>query len=158
MSVPDERRGLDYDPWAHARWLGIPVERQLMRAEGGRHRWGVYLHDERRILLHPALTDVEARCTLAHELAHAMHGHRPAPAGVHAEQEAQANRDAYARLVDPDELAAATVEHDGRPGAIASALRVIPELLTWHGRCEDPAPAAAVPGYSVPRSTPSRRS
>lgn len=52
------------------------------------------------ILLAPGLHPVEQRCTLAHELGHATHGHHAGTSGwLHARQERQADQFAATLLI-----------------------------------------------------------
>lgn len=58
------------DRWrSAATQLGLSIQEQPLIPG----RWGEYHHHDRLILIRPGLTVVEERCTLAHEVAHAVH-------------------------------------------------------------------------------------
>ena len=91
---------------------------------------GVYWHDQAVITLRPGLTHRAARCTLTHEIAHALAGDRPTPFGpVHRKAEILASRRTALLLVDPDEYAAAEQLRGAHHAAIAFELNVTPKVL-----------------------------
>ncbi|WP_150460369.1 ImmA/IrrE family metallo-endopeptidase [Nesterenkonia ebinurensis] len=55
-------------------------------------RWGEYRHHHRRIRLLSCLAPVQYRSTLAHELGHAVYGHRRSTARTELEADAWAAR------------------------------------------------------------------
>lgn len=58
------------NPYEYAETLGIRVIHQpLERANG------LWIHDHRLVVLNMGMPEVKDRCTLAHELAHAVLGH-----------------------------------------------------------------------------------
>lgn len=86
----------DYDPWAHAAQLHIPVvEAPIVGAKG---LW--YPHPG-MIVIRPGMREFIARSVLAHELAHATLGH---PGGHHPRNEAAANRLAARWLLTPEQV------------------------------------------------------
>ena len=74
-----------------------------------------------RIVLHPGLTAVEARCVLAHEIVHAERG--PSPEWASSREERIADMEAARRLIPLDELADALV-WSHHPGELAELLGV----------------------------------
>lgn len=115
-----------YDPWRHARELALTVETLRLPPR----RRGQYLHSERRILIAERLTRLEARCTLAHELGHAVSGDQPALFGpLHARQERRARRTAASWLIDQAEYERAAAMFEGEPRLIANELDVTLEVL-----------------------------
>lgn len=118
--------GRSYDPHDHAHALGLVVVESLLP----RGQWGAYRPVERTIALTPGLTRREARCVVAHEVAHALrgdgHGQRW-PGCAKAERQAQVM--AALRLVCPIEYAAAERLHGPHPAALAIELDVIPEVI-----------------------------
>lgn len=103
--------------------------------EGGEK--GRYYHP-RLVSLRGDLGPVNRRCTLAHELAHAIHGDDPAATGwLRARQEARADRRAADWLIDPAAYAEAEAMHGPHPGALAAELGVTVHLVTvWRGNHE----------------------
>uniref|UniRef100_A0AAU8B0J8 IrrE N-terminal-like domain-containing protein n=1 Tax=Dulem virus 32 TaxID=3145750 RepID=A0AAU8B0J8_9CAUD len=87
-----------YDPWEgvpdgwSVDWVQLPVR--------GRCHWGT-----RTILLRISLSEVRARCVLAHEIVHAERG--TAPAWARAREEAVVSAEAARRLISLDALAEA---------------------------------------------------
>ena len=91
---------------------------------------GYYDHTRRVISLRHGLTDREARSTLAHELAHALHGDTDTCNPVlNARQERRADRTAAMMLIDPAELAIAEVAYGTDPITLARELDVSPHLI-----------------------------
>nr|DAT36523.1 MAG TPA: Ribosomal silencing factor during starvation [Caudoviricetes sp.] len=62
-----------YDPWAHARELGLRV----LWGDPGDGLLGLYDHDTRIIVLREGMSQMQSRCVLAHEIVHAEHGDMP---------------------------------------------------------------------------------
>ena len=94
---------------------------------------GGYIHHNRLILLDPTLGAVNRRCTLAHELAHALRGDEPT-GNPHfdARSERAADYMAAEMLISRAEYELAERLHDGHEGAIARELGVTRHLLaTW---------------------------
>lgn len=58
------------DPYAYAVTLGIDVVRQPLDGVNG-----LWIADHRVVVLNTGMDEVKERCTLAHELAHAVLGH-----------------------------------------------------------------------------------
>ncbi|WBU37933.1 ImmA/IrrE family metallo-endopeptidase [Homoserinibacter sp. YIM 151385] len=79
-----------YDPYRHAEVLGLRVETARMGHDG------LWLPDEGLVLLRPGLLAIQERCILAHEIGHAVLGHRASTPRT----EAAADRYAAERLVD----------------------------------------------------------
>lgn len=118
--------GLEYDPWHHAEALGLTVQEVRLQAR----RRGEYDHGKRLILLKPGMSHREARCTLAHEIQHAVAGDLPTPFGpAHRRQELLANKRAAELLIDAKEYAAAERLRDGHGPSIAHDLDVTYKVL-----------------------------
>ena len=83
-----------YDPYVHADSLGIRVEHQTLRTANG-----IWLPDERLIILRASMRAVQLRSTLAHELGHVEYAHRD----DRPKHEIQADRYAVDNLIDLDE-------------------------------------------------------
>lgn len=82
------------------------------------------------ISLRHGLGDVQARCTLAHELAHHYYGDTPGVDGKRAAfQERRADRWAAERLISASDYALAERLHGPHPGAIATELGVTRALV-----------------------------
>lgn len=91
---------------------------------------GVYEDERRTITLSTGLTARQARCTLAHELGHAWHGHRWQGDPHHdADRERLADEHAAVLLVDPALYARAEGLVGPHPGAIARELDVSPGVV-----------------------------
>lgn len=86
--------GQPYDPYRHADELGLRVETRHIDHDG------LWLPDRHLILLRPGLLAVQERCVLAHEIGHAVHGHRDS----RPRHERAADRWAAERLIDPARL------------------------------------------------------
>lgn len=84
----------DYDPYQHAAELGIRVDHQSLRSANG-----LWVPDHNLILIRSGMRKVHDRSTLAHELAHALLGHRD----DRPKHEVQADRLAADNLIDFDE-------------------------------------------------------
>jgi hypothetical protein len=85
-----------YDPYTHAAELGvtITVDRDTCGHDG------LWLPDENRINLRPGMLQIQERSVLAHELGHAVHGHRDS----RPKNEMLADRFAAEKLVDREML------------------------------------------------------
>lgn len=109
--------------------IGVTVTRHTVGPKG----W--YQHHNRTISLHASLAGPAERCTLAHELGHAMAGDEPT--GVDwADQRAERAADRFAAelLISPAEYALAEQMYGPEPGAIARELGVTRHLLdVWCG-------------------------
>lgn len=91
---------------------------------------GWYYPTHNLISLRKNLTWIERRCTLAHELAHAILAHFvPAPPWLEARQEREADEWAANQLITTDEYATAEQLCDAHPGAIARELGVTIHLV-----------------------------
>lgn len=91
---------------------------------------GGYFHDARRILLSPTLGPVNRRCTLAHEIAHALRGDEPTGSPhFDARAERAADQVAAELLISHVEYAAAESIYGPHSGAIARELGVTTHLL-----------------------------
>lgn len=119
-------RGRRYDPWAHAQSLGVSVIEARLRGT----LWGEYRHHDGLIVLRRGMTRREARCTLTHELMHAIAGDAPTRFGhLHRLRERRADWSAALLLVCPDEYALAEALYGPHRAALAAELDVIPEVI-----------------------------
>ncbi len=109
-----------YDPWEHARRLGIPVHVRRLRKSHG-----LWFPDYGEILLADHLKPWAQRCVLAHEVGHAVLGHRDDP----PENEWAADRYAALNLISPAMLTSAVKRHGSDVPAIRKELRVTSRLL-----------------------------
>lgn len=106
---------------AHATSLGVSVH--VAHIEGAKR--GFYDSDRKIVVYDFALTPVEQRSVLAHELGHAFYDHR---CYGNARFEADADYYAACLLIDPERyMAAAAI--DPAPDAIAEALDVEPKMV-----------------------------
>lgn len=121
--------GLAYDPWSHALELGLQfVERKLPGC-----RRGEYHHVEGLIVISPGLSQREERCTVAHEVQHALAGD---VAPSLKSERAAAYRAAW-MLIDPLEYAIAEELRDGHHASIAYELNVTPRVVRdWRSSLE----------------------
>lgn len=109
-----------YDPWEHAESLGLQVfVRRLRNANG---RW---FPDFNEILLGDHLEPWAQRCVLAHEVGHAILGHR----GSTPENEWAADRFAALNLISGSDLSIATRNHGADLVALRKELGVTSSLL-----------------------------
>ena len=91
---------------------------------------GRYIHQTHTISLRRGLTGPALRCTLAHELAHAMAGDEPTGiAWADARMERAADITAARWLITEDAYAAAEALYGPHPGAIARELGVTLHIL-----------------------------
>lgn len=99
---------------------------------------GGYIHHNRLILLDPTLGAVNRRCTLAHELAHAIRGDIPC-GNPHFDARAERAADQIAAelLISHTDYAAAEALYGAHDGAIARELGVTTHLLAvWRDTYE----------------------
>ena len=89
---------------------------------------GVCDFQAKRITLDVDLLEVEARCTLAHELLHAMRGPVPANPVLAAREERQVEQQAARRLIPLGALIEA-LKWSRRPSEVAEALGVDEDML-----------------------------
>ncbi len=119
-------RGSRYCPYEHAESLGIAIV--FMRLP--ENRWGECDCEHGVIRLHKDLNVVECRCTLAHELAHALAGDPPSPFGlIRTRAERRAKCAAAQFLICPIEYACAEECYGPSVAGISWALEVIPEIV-----------------------------
>lgn len=89
---------------------------------------GVCDFQAKRITLDVDLLEVEARCTLAHELLHAIRGPVPANPVLAAREERQVEQQAARRLIPLGALIEA-LKWSRRPSEVAEALGVDEDML-----------------------------
>lgn len=89
---------------------------------------GVCDFQNKRIVLDVDLLEVEARCTLAHELLHAIRGPVPANPVLAAREERQIERQAARGLIPLGALIEA-LKWSRRPSEVAEALGVDEDML-----------------------------
>lgn len=119
--------GRSYDPWAHA----LELQLHIKEADLPGTRRGEYWHSERLILLRRGLSQRAARCTLAHEIQHALAGDEPIDSiWLHRKAETRASRRAAWALIDPFEYAEADLLYEGQHALIAHELNVTSKVLT----------------------------
>lgn len=94
-------------------------------------RLGQYYADQRKIVLHDALTPAQERVVLTHELRHAELGHDDTATGLLDDLQEQEAHLATARLlIRIDDLLAA-LEHASTAEDVAQMLGVTPEVVRW---------------------------
>ena len=108
-----------YNPHEHAAKLGIDVVYRRIRTAHG-----LWIPDIRTIILQPRMRVLHERSVLAHELGHALLGHRYSS----AKNELLADRWAAQRLINPDELLAAAASSPD-PGIWCHELNVSADIL-----------------------------
>jgi len=111
--------GLGYDPYEHAQRLGIHVAYRPLRTGSG-----LWVPEIRTIFLQTRLRVIHERSVLAHELGHALMGHRDSS----PRHEVQADRWAARQLIHPDELRAAAAASPD-PGVWCHELNVSADIL-----------------------------
>lgn len=87
--------------------------------------WGYYDHYNLTVWLRPNLAFIQARSTLAHELAHARHKH----IGQHEHQEREAEAAAAEQLIGSPEKLGETARGLNLGGALTMALGIMPRDL-----------------------------
>lgn len=118
--------GKSYDPWAHA----LELQLHIREADLPGTRRGEYWHSERLILLRRGLSQRAARCTLAHEIQHALAGDEPTSSiWLHRKAELRASRRAAWALIDPFEYAEAEQIYECCLTSMAHALDVTSKVL-----------------------------
>lgn len=108
-----------HDPYELAEAVGIRVEHA-----GIRSATGMWLPDENLIVIRAGMRRVWDECTMAHELAHAVLGHRYST----PQNERDADRLTASRLVCPDTYARATAMYQD-VYSVAEECDVTPKLL-----------------------------
>lgn len=138
-------RGKRYAPHSHAESLGLEVVYGRPRL-GGKGAWRP---DEQVIVIRADLLWRQERCTLAHEIQHALAGDTPSPFGpLRWVQESRADRRASDLLVDAGEFAAAEELLGPYPGAIADELDVTLHVLSvWQATCRPETARVAIPEW-----------
>ena len=112
----------EYDPYEHAARLGIAVEYHGLRTANG-----MWIPEERTILLKRGMRVLLERSVLAHELAHAELGHMDdSPA-----HERQADLLAARRLIKPERLKEVAASSSDQ-GEWCLALEVTPRILSTY--------------------------
>lgn len=110
----------EYDPWAHAEKLHVPVYRQQLRT-----RPGFWLPDQHAIIIRSGMRPFEERSVLAHELVHVKWNDTcNTPRAEH-----RANRVAAQRLIDPRALATLSRIYTEPSEAWCHELGATPELI-----------------------------
>lgn len=95
--------------------------------------WGLTRHEEKEVVIATGLTEVEARCTLVHELVHVDRG--PVPAGWQAQEENRVSRIAARELLPSiRRVADALVWADWCLHEAAEELDVDVDTLGWRLR------------------------
>lgn len=103
--------------------LGVTIEYAPLIGRDGEYR-----DDQKRIRLRENMTDRLTRWTLAHELGHAIHGHRPTIFGtVDAKQERQADEWAALQLIDIDTYREVERLREGHAPSMAHDLGIVTE-------------------------------
>ena len=100
-----------YDPWQHAAGLDLRIVFRELPGD----LMGVYYHGPARVIaLDSRLTQVERRCTLAHELVHLERGDdgRCASAWHESKLEQQVHLIAARRLISTEDLAVTLILHE----------------------------------------------
>jgi Zn-dependent peptidase ImmA (M78 family) len=113
-----------YDPYEHADRLGIPVVHGRLRADNG-----MWIPEERVIVLRRGMRRLLERSVLAHEIGHAALGHRD----DRPRHERQADIFAARHLIDPARLADVAADHPD-PGYWCIELDVTPQILETYLR------------------------
>jgi Zn-dependent peptidase ImmA (M78 family) len=90
---------------------------------------GEYWHRTRTIAISPRCSGVQARCTLAHELGHAVNGDDAAAEAVTEAQEHRASMWAALTLIDLGEYAKVEGVYGEHPGTIARELSVTVDIV-----------------------------
>jgi Zn-dependent peptidase ImmA (M78 family) len=112
----------EYDPYEHAARLGITVDYHALRTANG-----IWIPEERVILLRPRMRVLLERSVLAHEVAHATLGHRTSTPRA----ERQADVLAARRLITPERLLEAA-RGSSDQGEWCVDLEVTPHILSTY--------------------------
>ena len=118
-----------YDPWAHARELGLRV----LWGDPGDGLLGLYDHDTRIIVLREGMSQMQSRCVLAHEIVHAEHGDMPlkdADPIWCAQREQRCDEVAAGRLIDAAAYVRAMQVFPHCLHSLARSLHVTPDIAT----------------------------
>lgn len=119
---------MTYHPWRHLR--SRPDIDLQVEAEGD-DILGTWDLGERRIRLHPRASQVQRRCTIAHELVHAELGHDGCQ---NQDVERMVMHEAARRLISVDALADEALVHEDDLEGLADALWV--DLDTLRARMD----------------------
>lgn len=113
---------LDYDPGIHAESLGLTI---IEEAELPPHWRGAYWHQGRTIYLIKGMSNRQRRCTLAHEVQHAIAGDVASDDPyINLQQEKLARKRSANCLIDIMEYFAATSKRGWSATSIAFELKV----------------------------------
>jgi Zn-dependent peptidase ImmA (M78 family) len=118
-----------YDPYEHAARLGIEVTYGRLRSCNG-----LWVPDQRMIILRPGMRALLERTVLAHEVAHACLGHRD----DRPKHERQADHFAARHLINPDQLRQVARSTPDQ-GQWCVELEVTPHILDIYLREVQPA-------------------
>lgn len=112
--------------------LGVTVEHVDLSHLG---RDGDYQHATKTIRLQKGMTRRLLRCTLAHELCHAIFGDTLSKFGpVNAKQERRADEWAALRLIHHDDYRIAELTRDGNVKLMAQDLDVVEDIVVAYQR------------------------
>ena len=110
--------------------LGLTIEYVDLATRDGEYR-----HDLGLIRLREGMTLRKERCTLAHEIAHAVFADVPSQFGpVNAKQERRADEWAALRLIDLDQYRSVEEQWSGNLGAMAFDLGVTMKIIRAYQR------------------------
>ena len=105
---------------------------------GDKGRWYI---NTRTISIRRDLGWINTRCTLAHELGHALNNHDSTATGwLYTRQEGEADLWAANTLIDPADYRNAELIYGPHPGAIAAELGVTVHLVTVWKHHHTPTP------------------
>lgn len=114
----------DYDPWAHAEILDLPI---VFRDDLPEEAVAAYSSEHQAIFVRPNLHAAVERCALAHEIVHFEHD----DIGTDDLQEERADRIAAQRLIRPSRLEQFHGITDD-PAVVALELSVTEKIMrTW---------------------------
>lgn len=108
---------------------GMPYVFEIEPEELGRNMCGAYDDLTQVICINDALTDVQKRCTLVHELFHWLHGHAGCVGVQGVKDENRVRRETALFLIDPVNCAIAEREHDSDLFGMSSELDVTVQVL-----------------------------
>ncbi|WP_346843648.1 ImmA/IrrE family metallo-endopeptidase [uncultured Rothia sp.] len=115
---------MPYDPQKHADQLGLHV----IEGNPGKGNRGLWVGNQ-TIILKPGLTNLQARCTLAHEIVHAEYDQPLIPHHLSPKAEARADRIAATRLITLDAYNKFVRIYPDNPAQLAYELGVTPKML-----------------------------